>query len=60
MFFFFLDLTKIGGSVKLKPVTKNGKTYMKVETLQWKFTATKFKLHFENLFNGDKGLGNYN
>lgn len=53
----FSDVTKVYGNISLKPVNKNGNTFLEVDKLSWKFTASKLNLKFDNLFNGDKALG---
>lgn len=52
-----LDLSRVIANVQLKPVVKNGNTHLEIVKLLWKFTATKLVLKFDNLFNGDKALG---
>lgn len=44
----------------MKPVLRNGNTYLEVQSLDWKFTTSKMHLKMNNLFNGDKVLGEYN
>lgn len=45
--------------IKYKPkiVMKNGKKYIQTEKFMLDFTTTKLSMHFHNLFNGDKNLG---
>jgi len=43
----------------MKPVLKNGNTYLEVKSLDFKFTTSKMHLIMNNLFNGDKILGEY-
>lgn len=57
-FCFFIDVAKLVATVQLKPVIKNGNKHLEVVKIAWKFTPTKLNLKFENLFNGDKALGN--
>ncbi|KAL5235486.1 hypothetical protein ACI65C_002896 [Semiaphis heraclei] len=52
-----LDVAKLVATVQLKPVIKNGNKHLEVVKIAWKFTPTKLNLKFENLFNGDKALG---
>jgi len=56
--FFNIDVAKLVGTVQLKPVVKNGNKHLEISNITWKFTPTKLNLKFENLFNGDKALGN--
>lgn len=46
--------------VKYKPkvVEKNGKQFIQTERFQLDFDTTKLDINLENLFNGDKALGN--
>jgi len=41
----------------MKPVVKNGDTHLKIEKLLWRFTTSKLHMRLDNLFNGDKVLG---
>lgn len=45
--------------IKYKPrvIVKNGKEYIQTEKFKLEFETSKFSLHFTNLFNGDKALG---
>jgi hypothetical protein len=45
--------------IKYKPkvIVKNGKEYVQADKFKLEFEAAKFSLHFTNLFNGDKTLG---
>lgn len=45
--------------IKYKPkvIEKNGKQYIQTERFQLDFDTTRFHMNFENLFNGDKALG---
>lgn len=42
----------------MKPVIKNGNKYLEIVNIVWKFIPTNMKLRLDNLFNGDKALGN--
>jgi len=53
-----LDNLKAKINVYLKTVEKNGNTYYEIKDLILKFTVTKMHLKLDNLFNGDKALGN--
>lgn len=57
--FLFLDNYKSFSVVKMKPVLKNGNTHLEVKSLDFKFTTSKMHLIMNNLFNGDKILGEY-
>ncbi|XP_025407025.1 protein takeout-like [Sipha flava] len=52
-----LDTSKIYGTVTMKPVVKNEMEYLEIDDISWKFIATNLNLKFNNLFNGDKALG---
>lgn len=52
-----LEVSKIVNNVSMKPVMKNGKSYLHIESCIWKIIPTKFNIKLENLFNGDKVLG---
>lgn len=54
---FTLDNYKSFSVVKMKPVLKNGNTHLEVKSLDFKFTTSKMHLIMNNLFNGDKILG---
>lgn len=41
----------------MKPVVKNGITYLEVVHSNWKFISTQISLQFDNLLNGDEILG---
>ncbi|XP_050443508.1 protein takeout-like [Adelges cooleyi] len=43
--------------LQFKKIIKNGVTYLELVKLSWNFSTTKLHLKFENLFNGDKSLG---
>lgn len=45
--------------VKYKPTVmqKNGKNYIKTDTFKLDFDTTQLHIRLENLFNGDKALG---
>lgn len=36
---------------------KNGSTFLVVQDLSWKFTTSRININFDNLFNGNKVLG---
>lgn len=40
-----------------EPVVRDGETYMHIKDYRVKFVPDKVHLHFSNLFNGDKRLG---
>lgn len=58
--FLFLDNYKSFSVIKMKPVLRNGNTHLEIKSLDWKFTTSKMHLKMNNLFNGDKILGEYN
>ncbi|VVC25553.1 Haemolymph juvenile hormone binding [Cinara cedri] len=53
-----LENLKAKINVYLKPTMKNGVTYVDVVDLKLKFTTTRMRLKLDNLFKGDKALGN--
>lgn len=55
---FFIDVSKLFGTVQMKPIVKNGNKYLEIVKIAWKFTPTNMKINLDNLFNGDKALGN--
>ncbi|XP_060872774.1 uncharacterized protein LOC132946731 [Metopolophium dirhodum] len=52
-----IDVSKLVGTVQMKPVVKNGNKYLEIVNIAWKFTPTNMKIKLDNLFNGDKALG---
>lgn len=44
-------------NVYLKPVVKNGVTYVDVKDIILTFTTSKMRISLDNLFKGDKALG---
>lgn len=40
-----------------KPAEKDGEMFMKIKKMRMEFGATKMEVQFDNLFNGDKVLG---
>lgn len=57
IFVYSLDVSKAYGTFRMKPVVKNGNTFLEIDTLTWKLAVSKLSLKFDNLFNGDKALG---
>ncbi|VVC42951.1 Haemolymph juvenile hormone binding [Cinara cedri] len=51
------DISNAVINVQFKPVVKNGNTFLDINNFTFEFTATKLHLKFDNLFNGDKALG---
>lgn len=51
------DNVEIGIKYKPRIIVKNGKEYIQTEKFKLEFETAKFSLHFTNLFNGDKALG---
>lgn len=47
----------IGIKYKPKIMIKNGKEYIQTDKFKLEFDTSKFTVHFTNLFNGDKALG---
>ncbi|XP_050443506.1 protein takeout-like [Adelges cooleyi] len=45
------------GNIKLKKIVKNGAEYLSPQKIIWTFTTSKMSLKLDNLFNGDKALG---
>lgn len=54
-----LTFENVDISFKYKPriMVKNGKEYIQTDKFKLDFDTAKFSLHFSNLFNGDKALG---
>lgn len=54
-----LGFHDVAFSVKFKPkvTEKNGKTYIQTKRFHLNFDTTRMHVHFENLFNGNKVLG---
>lgn len=40
-----------------KSETRNGKEYLTTDNLKLTFDISRLRIHFENLYNGDKALG---
>uniref|UniRef100_A0A2H8TXF5 Protein takeout n=1 Tax=Melanaphis sacchari TaxID=742174 RepID=A0A2H8TXF5_9HEMI len=53
-----LDNLKAKINVYLNPVVRNGITYVDVKDIKLTFTTTKMHIKLDNLFKGDKALGN--
>lgn len=55
-----LELQNLDVTLKFltKKVERNGKKFMEVERSKFSYDVTGAKVHFTNLFNGDKVLGN--
>lgn len=51
------DNTKLVIKYKPKVIEKNGKEYVKAERFQLDFDTTRMHTKLDNLFNGDKALG---
>lgn len=54
-----LTFENVDISFKYKPriMVKNGKEFIQTEKFKLDFDTAKFSVHFSNLFNGDKALG---
>ena len=50
------DVTSLA-HVTLRKVQKEGEEYLDVESIKWDVDTKGLKLHMNNLFNGDKTLG---
>lgn len=57
-YYFIVEVLKYVGNVINKLVVKNGEKYLEIEKISWKMIPIKMKLKLDNLFNGDKALGN--
>jgi hypothetical protein len=53
----FTENLSLGGSMKYEEVKKKGKTYMKFVSTKGLVKPSLIVFHFDNLFNGDKVLG---
>ncbi|XP_022179649.1 protein takeout-like [Myzus persicae] len=53
-----LDNLRAKINVYLKPVVRNGNTYVDIKDIKLTFTTTRLHLKLDNLFKGDKALGN--
>jgi hypothetical protein len=56
---FFLDMSKVYGTLIMKPIVKNGMEYLEIDDFSLKFIASKLNFKLDNLFNGDKALGKF-
>lgn len=54
-----LDFEDLDIMIKCKPnmFTKNGRQYIETDKFKMDFTTKRFGIHFTNLFNGDRMLG---
>jgi len=52
-----LDMSKVYGTLIMKPIVKNGMEYLEIDDFSLKFIASKLNFKLDNLFNGDKALG---
>lgn len=55
--FFFLENFKLTGILQMTQILKNGSIFLEVQDLSWKFTTSRIHIKFDNLFNGNKALG---
>lgn len=55
--FVISDDYKSFSLVQMKPKVKNGNTFMEIDDLSWKFTTSRLHMRLNNLFGGDKLLG---
>ncbi|XP_050545109.1 protein takeout-like [Daktulosphaira vitifoliae] len=56
---FYMKLENVIGSITfhMKKIEKNKKVYLKPENISWTFTTKKLIIRLDNLFNGNKALG---
>lgn len=57
LYFFVTEGFRAKIGIKGKAITKNGIKYMEVQTFKFGLSTTKLRVKLENLFNGDKALG---
>lgn len=43
----------------MKTVERNGNNYFVIDNFSWKFVTSRLHMRLNNLFNGDKVLGEY-
>uniref|UniRef100_R4G3E9 Putative odorant binding protein n=1 Tax=Rhodnius prolixus TaxID=13249 RepID=R4G3E9_RHOPR len=53
-----IDNFKSNFTIRFKKISRGGKEYLEVTKFQLQFTASNAKLQFDNLFGGNKALGN--
>ncbi|XP_026807642.1 protein takeout-like [Rhopalosiphum maidis] len=54
-----LENFKLTGILQMTQTLKNGSIFLGVQDLSWKFTTSRIHIQFDNLFNGNKALGNH-
>ncbi|XP_060835524.1 protein takeout-like [Rhopalosiphum padi] len=54
-----LENFKLTGILQMTQTLKNGSIFLGVQDLSWKFTTSRIHIWFDNLFNGNKALGNH-
>lgn len=57
LFWIFIDNFKSVSITRMEPYMKNGNTYLRIKDFKFKFTTSRLHLKLDNLFNGDKALG---
>ena len=57
--YFFLEDFKLTGILQMTKSLKNGSIFLEIEDLSWKFTTSRINIKFDNLFNGNKVLGEW-
>ncbi|VVC40130.1 Haemolymph juvenile hormone binding [Cinara cedri] len=56
---FIIDVLKFTGNVEMKPVFRKEQMYLEVANLTWTFIPINFHVQLDNLFNGNKALGDH-
>ncbi|VVC40099.1 Haemolymph juvenile hormone binding [Cinara cedri] len=51
------DISNYIGNAIMKPVVKKGTTYLEIVEIKWTFVPNKIHMKLDNLFNGNKELG---
>ncbi|XP_060873554.1 protein takeout-like isoform X2 [Metopolophium dirhodum] len=54
-----LENFKLTGILQMTQSLKNGSIFLEIHDLSWKFTTSRINIKFDNLFNGNKVLGNH-
>ncbi|XP_015367028.1 PREDICTED: protein takeout-like [Diuraphis noxia] len=54
-----LENFKLAGKLKMTHALKNGTIFLVIQDLSWKFTTSRININFDNLFNGNKVLGDH-
>lgn len=56
-FDIFLDNFKFSGTIYTLPMHKYKNIYLETQNVSWKFNTSRLHIQLDNLFNGDKVLG---